>query len=560
MGPETKACQNCKNDFVIDTEDFNFYKKISVPPPTFCPECRAMRRFSHRNERFLYKRQCDLCKDNIISIYSPKGPYIVYCPKCWHSDKWDQYAYGMDYDFSRNFFEQFIELEKKVPHLALLQENNVNSPWVNYETDDRNCYLNVGGHYNEDSAYNQYAMKSKNCLDNFWMMHGEYSYGNILCENSYKTFYSIFCFENQDTWFSFDCRNCSNVIGCSGLRHKKYHIFNKQVSKEEYEKFVAEYLSGSRDKYNELKILSEIFWKSKPQRALFIERSLNCLGNLIKDSRNCQDAWNVEKSDNIRHAMLCLELKDSRDVMSVWRGELEYEVLGSIYSSKINFSLHILSESTNVYYSNTVFGSTNCFGCSHIKHGEYSILNKKYTKEQYENLFPQIIQHMNDMPFVDRKGRVYRYGEFLPYEASPFSYEESVANEYFSLSVDGIKKEGANLLDYAVDTNYDIEIISPPDSINDVDDSILNKAIKCEETGKLFKITKMELDFYKRFNLPIPTKSPFVRHHQRLSFISEHMKLLERKCGKCNQEIQSVYTEEEFPIVYCEKCYQAEVY
>jgi tRNA(Ile)-lysidine synthase TilS/MesJ len=45
MKPETKNCQNCKKDFVIEQEDFNFYERIKVPPPTWCSQCRTIRRF-----------------------------------------------------------------------------------------------------------------------------------------------------------------------------------------------------------------------------------------------------------------------------------------------------------------------------------------------------------------------------------------------------------------------------------------------------------------------------------------------------------------------------------
>ena len=30
--------QNCKKEFTIEPEDFNFYEKIKVPAPTFCPK------------------------------------------------------------------------------------------------------------------------------------------------------------------------------------------------------------------------------------------------------------------------------------------------------------------------------------------------------------------------------------------------------------------------------------------------------------------------------------------------------------------------------------------
>ncbi|MDI6602741.1 MAG: hypothetical protein QME57_01295 [Patescibacteria group bacterium] len=40
MNQEKCTCQNCKKEFVIEPEDFAFYEKIKVPPPTWCPECR----------------------------------------------------------------------------------------------------------------------------------------------------------------------------------------------------------------------------------------------------------------------------------------------------------------------------------------------------------------------------------------------------------------------------------------------------------------------------------------------------------------------------------------
>ena len=91
---ETKICQNCKKDFVIEPDDFAFYEKIKVPAPTWCPECRFIRRVVWRNERTLYRRTCDLCRKNIISIYSPKSPYAVYCNECYHGDKWDTLSFG----------------------------------------------------------------------------------------------------------------------------------------------------------------------------------------------------------------------------------------------------------------------------------------------------------------------------------------------------------------------------------------------------------------------------------------------------------------------------------
>ena len=101
---EIKICQNCKKDFRVEPEDFNFYEKIKVPPPTFCPECRLIRRIAWRNERVLYKSVCELCKKNVISMYDPKNDLIVYCDKCWWGDNWNIKNFSSSYDFNVPFF------------------------------------------------------------------------------------------------------------------------------------------------------------------------------------------------------------------------------------------------------------------------------------------------------------------------------------------------------------------------------------------------------------------------------------------------------------------------
>ena len=82
MKSEKKICQNCQKEFTVEPEDFTFYEKMKVPAPTFCPECRMQRRMNWRNERSLYSRKCDLCKENIIGLYPENTPFPVYCHRC----------------------------------------------------------------------------------------------------------------------------------------------------------------------------------------------------------------------------------------------------------------------------------------------------------------------------------------------------------------------------------------------------------------------------------------------------------------------------------------------
>ena len=122
-----KNCKSCKKDFEIRDEDLIFYEQVKTVPPLYCPDCRAMRRLAFRNERTFYKRPCDLCKKDIISIYAPNSPYVVYCHECWWSDNWDPKSFAQNYDPTKTFFEQYKELQRKVPRLALMMINSVRS-------------------------------------------------------------------------------------------------------------------------------------------------------------------------------------------------------------------------------------------------------------------------------------------------------------------------------------------------------------------------------------------------------------------------------------------------
>ncbi|MBU1627728.1 hypothetical protein KKB18_10205, partial [bacterium] len=60
-------------------------------------------------------------------------------------------------------------------------------------------------------------------------------------------------------------------------------------------------------------------------------------------------------------------------------------------------------------------------------------------------------------------------------------------------------------------------------------------------------------------NLPFPTKHPDVRHAERMK-LRNPRKLRERKCDKCEKDIQTSYAPERPEKVYCETCYNKEVY
>ncbi|HLP86449.1 MAG TPA: hypothetical protein VK153_01065 [Candidatus Paceibacterota bacterium] len=568
---EKRMCQNCKLEFVIEPDDFSFYEKIKVPPPTFCPECRMIRRMTWRNERSLFKRTCDYTGNSIITMFNPDANVKVYDRDIWWSDKWDPTDYGMDYDFSRPFFEQYKELLSKVPLANLGNTNCINSPYGNHDADCKNCYLVYASYLGEDVMYSQGAASLKNSMDTYTVFKSEFCYEDIISGTLYNTHFSYDCDDSLNSFFLKTCVNCNDCICCVNLHNKKYCIFNQQYTKEDYLIKKKEFDFGS------YKILSDIKKKYKefilkfPHKYAALVKTVDSTGDCMINAKNVKQSFDiygeVEDSKFVAHG---LTTKDSYDCYGFGGGAyLLYEGVDTgLKASNVYFSV-LTHSCMNTEYTYMCYNSKNLFGCIGVRKGEYCILNKKYTKEEYEKLIPRIIKHMNDMPYVDKNGCIYKYGEFFPSELSPFTYNETIAQEYFPKSKEEIIEQGYTYRK-PLSRDYQTTIKSNdlPDHIKDTDESILDEIIACPNNGneltlctEAYRITKDELAFLKNHNIALPRFCPNCRHYERLHKRNP-LKLWHRKCMHegCQNEFETSYAPERPEIVYCEQCYQKEVY
>ena len=192
-------CKQCNVGFEITDEDQKFYdrispifneKKYSIPEPTLCPSCRSQRRMAVRNERSLYRRKSDLTGKEMISMYEPQSSYVVYDQDEWWSDKWDPLEYGFDFDFSHPFFEQFAELQRRVPRMALNVINNENSTYTNYTLHNKDCYLIYTTDYCEKCIYGRMGFHNFNSFDFDFAEDCRFCYE---CTDVYKCNECFFC-------------------------------------------------------------------------------------------------------------------------------------------------------------------------------------------------------------------------------------------------------------------------------------------------------------------------------------------------------------------------------
>ena len=593
-----KTCRKCQAAYEVTDEDLAFYEKISpvfggkkylIPAPTMCPECRQQRRTSFRNFRSLHHRKCDVTKQDIISMYSGHVNFPVYSNEYWWSDNWDAKSYGQGFDFSRSFFEQLLNLDELVPRHSTANTSCENSVFSNMAFQSKNCYLVFGCVHNEDCLYGKIIWQSNSCMDGLYLYRCEFCYDSldlVGCNNVHFSAESANC---SDSYFLYNCRDSKNCFASRNLRNQEYVFKNKQYSKEEYLEKTHKELP-----LNYSKILKYKVWLTDSiEKSIFPEifgiNNENVRGNHIYESKNTYQGFDIKKAEDSKYLYTTNETSHSYDI-SFTGVKIEFCLEGlTIFNVNNCIFSHYISSSNDVYYSQFCFNSNNLFGCNGLRNAEYCILNKQYSKEEYEELVPRIIEHMK------QNGE---WGEFFPSWMSPFGYNETVANDYFPLTREEVlhdrrpeRSEGsledssvATLLqndDASSENNSKLkqgqwfnwsDYIPPspeakktipaeklPDDIKDIPDDILNWAIICEVSKKPFKIIKQELDFYRRMNIPVPRKHPDVRHKERMK-LRNPRKLWKRQCQKCSKDIETTYAPERPEIVYCEECYLQEVY
>ena len=556
MEAQSKTCQNCKKEFTIETEDFNFYEKIKVPPPTWCPECRMIRRLSCANGWSLFFRNCDKCGKRTLSMYSPSSKLTIYCQICWWADDWDGTEYAMEYDSGRPFFNQLKELSEETPYQALETDYPTlkNCDYCNALGYCKNCLLAIWADNCENTFHSSLINENKDIADSLLIFSSELCYQSRWLHKSYRTFYSQDCDACNEVWFSRNCYSCTNCIGCVNLRGSSYKIFNEQYSKEEYFKKLQELSLDTRAGIEKLKKKAEEFWIKFPYRFYKGDNfNLNVSGEYIHKSKNSKNLYIVGVAQNCKYCQL-ITYKPANDCMdySGWGhgAELIYESGNvGVNVTGVKFSQYCWPEILNVEYSFWSTSIKNCFGCINLKRKHYSILNKEYSKEEYEKLKTQIINSME---------KDNTYGEFPLSVFSKFPYNNSNANKFFPKTKEEALKIGYTWQDEIPQEGETTrEGKDLPQTIAEVDDSILNEVIACSNCGRKYKIAQLEFDLLRKMKIPLPAQCLKCREDEQFSKIPKP-KLYDRKCQKCGLAIQTSFPPEDPRIVYCVKDYQAE--
>lgn len=554
-----KNCTQCSTSFEVTPKQQEGYDRLQVKTPSICPQCGVQRMMALRNERNLFRRACDKCAKEGLSLYHPKAPYVVWCHECWWKDDWSGKDYAQNYDPSRPIFDQLKELQAKVPREALITVNSINSDYGNNIRDSKDVYFCFLVALAENVLYSMWITSAaRDILDSYKVVGGERSAFSIDISKCSYSAYLQDCVDSTNCYFSYDLKGCNNCLFSSGLRNKSYYVRNKQVSKEEFEAEKKKVLNGSwATLLGSLKEFSEIK-KHAIRRYANMLKSSNVVGNYVEgcgESTWCFEGLNTERSHAIASVLFA---KESTYCYSLGTQPVEFTHGSSVIKggSNIRFCFNTLT-SNNCTLSDSLISSSECIASVGLKHGEYSILNKQYSKEEYEAIKKSL----------EERGEL---SDFPPPSFSTFAYNETAANDFYPLTKEEALKLGFTWQDdFQMTTGK--ETLQPeniPDTIENIQDSILKEVLRCITCNRNYRIVPRELDLLKSFPLPIPRECPFCRmagrRRERRPFTLWHRTCMCDKAnhkheGKCQNEFETSYAPERPEIVYCESCYQAEV-
>lgn len=439
-------------------------------------------------------------------------------PNEYHKNMDDYKNRWIDYDFSLNFFQNYQNLLKKVPVLARMTLNdNINSEFAESILNVKNVYLSyIIINDCENIFYTFYAQDGIRDTYNSVMVwdHSQIVHFWIGVIQSFKIFYSRYIVNSNNIWFSTNLIGCSECIFCDWLENASYCIENISYPKEEYFQKKEEILK-EKDKF-------ELYFSSLNKTAKNLA-SKNVEGEFCVYSENVKDGYFTYRLQNGKNVFFVGDKEWRKNVVDTFCSD--DPGFGDIYgwvnlgwANNVYFVDCVAWQ--NLYYCFLCIDCSYCIGCTGLQNQSYRILNKQYSKAEWEKLAEKIFAQM------ESEGTLW---QFFPPEMNPFYFNDTLAYLIQDFSKQEVIEKWFLWRDekVRVDIPTWVEIIPHLQIQNfqwfdahwewKIDSQITQKVIQ-DENGDYYRVLKEEKEFLEKYWLPIPTKHWLVRIQDNLRF------------------------------------------
>ncbi|MFH1315836.1 MAG: hypothetical protein ABIH67_05595 [Candidatus Uhrbacteria bacterium] len=552
LKPGERVCDLTGEKWVMDEDEIKQYRIFNVPPSKYSPLTRWRLMTAYFcGWQWWYNPHAETGKP-VLSYIHPASGYKVLPDKEWFDKDFSHII--ADYDSNRSFFEQFDEFNKQVPMSASKDikptYNSISLVSLGCEdsyfvlASDTKRSINCSCTNNTEDSAEIYL--SKDIFNSYNVVNSYRIHG---CKYVRESFDCI------DSAFLFDCRNCEYCFGSSNKRYKKYLWFNKQLTKEEYEKRISEVDFGCRSSVN---IYMEQFHQMIEKDTIwpenFNEAVENCTGEYLVGCTNLTNCFAVKPG--------------SRDLCYVAYGHGACNdcafCAGPHLCSFCYYS--VPSECTRSYFCYETFkcgyveycmnciNCEHCFACSGLRHKRYCIFNKQYTENEYWEKLDEIKCNM-----LERGD----YGEYFPAKYSPSYFPDAGALVFDASDMGKIfgaldfDPESMGAIGKELTETTNIRNVSEiPDCIDDLDSvEWVGVPILDTTVNRRFGFIKQEIDFYKKHRLA-PPNVHFIPRVKQLYWEGNLGVFEEVTCSQCEKNIR-VARNKTYPnrTIYCKSCY-----
>lgn len=411
---------------------------------------------------------------------------------------------GKDYDFSKNFFENYKTLFLETDIFQLIDYGgNQNADYSDMALNSKNVYMCVAVINNCENILYGISVKD-NCTNVInWLAiwaNSENIYQSTSILNSYKIFYSKFLNNCREIYFSSNLNGCNECIFCDSLENASYHIKNKSYSKEEYLEEKKKILK-EKEKFLDWFLNLPKGWKNI--------NSHDVVGSAVINSENVKNGYFSYNSKNGKNLILVWGIDGNENMFDVifWWARTANNLYGIMWANGENiYNSMNITWCSQIYYSYFLNKCSHCLGCIGLQNKSYCILNKQYSKEEWEILAEKIFSQMENDNLL---------WKFFPWYINPFYFNDTLAFLLWNFSKEEVTKAWFMWRDekIKVDIPENIETIEIRNlsSFQGFDSNgnwkisplILEKIIK-DEKWNYYRITKHEYDFLMKYSLPLP--------------------------------------------------------
>ena len=416
----------------------------------------------------------------------------------------DLLKHCLDYNFELNFFDNYEKLFLSIDIFNVIDHWWAeNSDFADMVLNSQNAYLSTVVINNCENVL--YSLSVKDNSVDVLSSIAVWSNSSIIynCSwilDSFKVFYSRFINNSNNIWFCSNLIWCSDCILSNNLENKKYHIKNKEYSREEYLKKKEEVLK--------LKNNFDNFYIGVPKK----------WANLASTNTTWSSQFN---SEDVENWYFWFNVKNWKNIFFTgwvdW-DENMYDCFSTGSPTAHDFYWVMWANWENLYCSKNIVNSSNlfysywcdncsfCIWCIWLKNKSYCILNKQYTKEEWEKESSKIFENME---------KDWTLWDFFPWSLNPFYFNDTVAWLIWWFKKEEVVKDWFMWRDeeIKVDIPEWVDVIKILDlekyewfNLNwewKINPDILKKVI-IDKKWNYYRIVKMEYDFLVKHGLPLP--------------------------------------------------------